>query len=112
LAGSAVGERLAGVHRRCLQPAGKRIRLSPSLGVLVETEETEREWPSLYDPDQLRNNGVAAAAAVYVDDMYVDCVLSEATAGLIRGLRAWVTDEYQHNGLEARLSGGAGRPGP
>ena len=45
------------------------------------------------------------AAAVYYHDMYVDRELSMQTAAAIRGLRAWVTSEYEHDGL--RVSDGA-----
>ena len=62
-----------------------------------------REWPRLYDPDRLASNEVPAAAAIYADDMYVERRFSEETASLVRGLRPWVTDEFQHDGL--RLSG-------
>ena len=47
----------------------------------------------------------AAAAAVYFEDMYVPAELSLPTARAIRGLRPWVTNEYQHDGL--RVSNGA-----
>ena len=40
----------------------------------------------------------------YHDDMYVNYRYSLATAGAIRGLRPWVTNEYEHDGL--RVSGG------
>jgi pimeloyl-ACP methyl ester carboxylesterase len=59
----------------------------------------ERAWPRLYDPDQLAQNEVPAAAAIYSDDMYVDRELSEETAACIRGLRVWLTNEYEHDGL-------------
>jgi pimeloyl-ACP methyl ester carboxylesterase len=61
----------------------------------------ERVWPRLYDPDRLAANEVPAAAAIYANDMYVPRVFSEATAAHIRGLRPWLTDEYEHNGLRA-----------
>ena len=48
---------------------------------------------------------VPAAAAVYYNDMYVDRELSMQTAQAIRGLQAWVTSEYEHDGL--RVSNGA-----
>jgi pimeloyl-ACP methyl ester carboxylesterase len=60
-----------------------------------------REWPRLYDPDVLANNTVPVAAAIYVNDMYVERAFSEETAAQIGGLRAWVTSEYEHNGLRA-----------
>jgi pimeloyl-ACP methyl ester carboxylesterase len=57
------------------------------------------EWPRLYDPDVLRANEVPAAAAIYARDMYVDRAFSEETAGRVRSLRAWVTNEFEHDGL-------------
>ena len=59
------------------------------------------EWPRLYDPDRLAANAVPVAAAIYTEDPYVERVFSEETAGAIRGLRPWVTSEYDHNGLRA-----------
>jgi pimeloyl-ACP methyl ester carboxylesterase len=60
-----------------------------------------REWPRLYDEDALRSNDVPAAAAIYTEDPYVERAFSEETAAVIRGLRPWVTSEYDHNGLRA-----------
>jgi hypothetical protein len=62
-------------------------------------------WPGLYDQARLSVNEVPAAAAVYYDDMYVPQQFSVDTAARIRGLRRWVTSEYEHDGL--RVSGGA-----
>jgi pimeloyl-ACP methyl ester carboxylesterase len=59
----------------------------------------EHEWPRLYDPDRLGENDVPAAAAIYADDMYVERAFSEDTAGRIRGLRPWLTNEFEHNAL-------------
>ncbi len=56
-------------------------------------------WPRLYDPARLAASDVPAAAAVYFDDMYVPRQLSLPTAAAVRGLRPWVTNEYQHDGL-------------
>jgi hypothetical protein len=33
--------------------------------------------------------------------MYVERRFSEETAGDVRGIRAWITNEYEHNGLHA-----------
>jgi pimeloyl-ACP methyl ester carboxylesterase len=60
-----------------------------------------REWPRLFDPDVLAANEVPCAAAIYAGDMYVPRHLSEETAGHVRGMRAWLTNEYEHNGLRA-----------
>jgi pimeloyl-ACP methyl ester carboxylesterase len=79
----------------------------PVLALLAEAAEilAQRDsWPLLYDADQLRANDVPAAAAVYVDDMYVPLEFSVQTARAIRGLRPWITNEYEHDGL--RVSSG------
>jgi pimeloyl-ACP methyl ester carboxylesterase len=68
--------------------------LREAAGILAE-----HEWSRLYDPDVLRANEVPAAAAVYAEDMYVDRSFSEETARQVRGLRAWVTNEFEHDGL-------------
>ena len=60
-----------------------------------------REWPRLYDAERLAANEVPVAAAIYVEDPYVERAFSEETAALVRGLRPWVTNEYDHNGLRA-----------
>jgi pimeloyl-ACP methyl ester carboxylesterase len=59
------------------------------------------DWPRLYDSAKLQANTVPCAAAIYYDDMYVARAYSEETARMIRGLRAWVTNEYEHNGIRA-----------
>jgi pimeloyl-ACP methyl ester carboxylesterase len=58
-------------------------------------------WPALFDADQLRRNEVPVAATIYVNDLYVERDFAEETAATIRGLRAWQTDEFEHNGLRA-----------
>ena len=58
-------------------------------------------WPPLYDVDALRRNQVPCAAAIYYEDMYVPRQYSEETAATLGGLRTWVTNEYEHNGLRA-----------
>ncbi|MER5637289.1 alpha/beta fold hydrolase [Kitasatospora sp. NPDC002227] len=62
------------------------------------------DWPALYDPARLAANRVPVAAAVYHDDMYVDAGLSLRTARAVGGLRTWVTNEWEHDGVTA--SGG------
>lgn len=56
-------------------------------------------WPRLYDASVLRNNQVPAAAAIFADDAYVERRFSEETAETVRGLRPWITNEYEHNAL-------------
>jgi pimeloyl-ACP methyl ester carboxylesterase len=61
----------------------------------------EHHWPRLYDPERLRQNEVPVAATIYVNDPYVERAFAEETAATIRGLRPWVTNEFEHNGLRA-----------
>lgn len=61
----------------------------------------DHPWPRLYDPEQLARNEVAVAATIYANDMYVERQFAEETAATIRGLRPWVTNEFEHNGLRA-----------
>jgi pimeloyl-ACP methyl ester carboxylesterase len=56
-------------------------------------------WPRLYDPEQLAANEVPVAAAIYAEDMYVPRAHSERTAAAVRGMRTWLTNEFQHDGL-------------
>ncbi|POX48819.1 alpha/beta hydrolase [Streptomyces sp. Ru71] len=76
----------------------------PALRPLKETAEllaARTDFTPLYDRDRLAANEVPVAAAVYHDDMYVDAGHSLATARAIRGLRTWVTDEFEHDGVRA-----------
>ncbi|MEO7731819.1 MAG: alpha/beta fold hydrolase [Kofleriaceae bacterium] len=61
----------------------------------------EHAWPRLYDRAQLRRNEVPVAATIYVNDLYVERAFAEQTAAEIRGLRPWITNELEHNGLRA-----------
>ena len=75
--------------------------LRPAADILAARDD----WPPLYDPSRLAANEVPVAAAIYFDDLYVPRELSLPTAEAIPGLRAWVTSEYEHDGL--RVSNGA-----
>jgi pimeloyl-ACP methyl ester carboxylesterase len=84
------------------------FRTDPALVPLRDAaqELAERDdWPLLYDSSRLLGNDVPAAAVIYFGDMYVPPDFSLATAAGIRGLRTWVTSEYEHDGL--RVSNGA-----
>ncbi|MFE5308759.1 alpha/beta fold hydrolase [Isoptericola sp. NPDC056573] len=56
-------------------------------------------WDDLYDLDVLARNDVPLEAAVYHDDMFVDAGLSLETAAHVGNARAWVTNEFEHDGL-------------
>src|SRR3712207_4583169 len=59
------------------------------------------DWEPLYDLDRLAANEVPVFAAVYFDDMYVDAELQLETARRVGNVRAWVSNEYEHDGLRA-----------
>jgi pimeloyl-ACP methyl ester carboxylesterase len=61
----------------------------------------DHAWPRLYDAAQLARNEVPVAATIYVNDLYVERAFAEETAGQIRGLRPWITNELEHNGVRA-----------
>jgi hypothetical protein len=61
----------------------------------------EHHWSALYDADVLAGNEVPVAATIYADDLYVERTFAEETATAIRGLRPWITNEYEHNGIRA-----------
>ncbi|MFZ1595269.1 MAG: aminopeptidase, partial [Anaerolineae bacterium] len=52
-------------------------------------------------PSALAANTVPVAAVSYYDDMYVELAFAEQTARQVAGLKLWVTNEYEHNGLRA-----------
>ncbi|MBO0608969.1 alpha/beta fold hydrolase [Myceligenerans salitolerans] len=59
----------------------------------------KENWDDLYDLDRLASNEIPVEAAVYHDDMFVDADLSLATAGHVGNTEAWVTNEFEHDGL-------------
>jgi hypothetical protein len=87
------------VYRWMFEEYGELRPLAGAAEILAE-----HEWPELYDVERLRENDVPAAAVIYAEDMYVERAFSEETAASIRGLRPWLTNEYEHDGL--RQEGG------
>ncbi|MDI3330940.1 MAG: alpha/beta fold hydrolase [Micrococcus sp.] len=69
------------------------------LGPAAEALARRSAWGPLYDLDALAANTVPAAAAVYTHDVYVDRDLSLQTAGRVRCLTVWETDEFHHDGI-------------
>jgi pimeloyl-ACP methyl ester carboxylesterase len=61
----------------------------------------DHPWPKLYDADRLARNEVPVAATIYTNDLYVERTFAEETAAQIRGLRPWITNEYEHSGLRS-----------
>lgn len=65
----------------------------------AEALASVEDYSTLYDLDRLAANEVPVSAVVYHDDMYVDSELSLATAARVGNLHAWVTNEFEHDGL-------------
>ncbi len=61
----------------------------------------DHAWPRLYDAVAIAASGIAGAAAVYVNDVFVPLEFSLETARLLPGVTTWVTSEHEHNGLRA-----------
>ena len=51
----------------------------------------QHEWPRLWDAEVLASVDVPCAAAIYVNDAFVDLGFSQETADLLPGMRRWVT---------------------
>ncbi|WP_188193786.1 alpha/beta fold hydrolase [Nonomuraea sp. SYSU D8015] len=77
----------------------EEIRALRPFRAAVELLAERADWPRLYDLDRLAANEVPVAAAVYFDDMYVDSGLQLDTASRVGNTQAWVTNEYEHDGI-------------
>ena len=65
----------------------------------AESLAVRSEWSALYDRARLAANEVPVAAAVYFDDLYVDSGLQLETAAAVGNTQAWVTNEWEHDGI-------------
>lgn len=72
--------------------------LRPFFGAVNELARRE-SFSELYDVERLAGNAVPVAAAVYFDDMYVDAGLQLDTAAAVGNVHAWVTNEFEHDGI-------------
>ncbi len=79
----------------------EEIRLLKPFAAAVNEMARRDDWAPLYDRRKLAENRVPVSAVVYHDDMYVDAQLSLETANAVGNLRAWVTNEFEHDGISA-----------
>jgi pimeloyl-ACP methyl ester carboxylesterase len=80
------------------------IRLLRPFAPAVHELAARPDWPPLYDLDRLAANEVPVAAVVYHDDMFVDSGLQLDTLSRVGSSQAWVTNEYEHDGIgDARV---------
>lgn len=66
-----------------------------AVAALMEDTEFDR----VYGPARLAANTVPLQAAVYHDDLYVDAGLQLDTLANVGASHAWVTNEFEHDGL-------------
>ncbi len=76
------------------------VNLKP-LKEAAELLASKDDWAPLYDESQLKENKVPVSCAVYADDMFVEMDISRETLSLMPNSKAWITNEYEHNGLRA-----------
>ena len=67
----------------------------PAMDLLME----DTDWDRIYDEAALAANEVPLQAAVYFDDLYVDSGLQLDTLSRVGNSHAWVTNEFEHDGL-------------
>jgi len=70
--------------------------LQQAAALLAEKDD----WPMLYDLEQLSDNRVPVAAAMYFNDMYVDIAYSQETVARLGNVKTWVSSDYEHNGIK------------
>ena len=73
--------------------------LKPAVDLLME----DTEFDEIYDERQLAANEVPLQAAVYFDDLYVDSGLQLDTLSRVATSHAWVTNEFEHDGLHGSV---------
>ncbi|MDR1851948.1 MAG: alpha/beta hydrolase [Propionibacteriaceae bacterium] len=67
----------------------------------VDELMSREEWPIIYDEQRLARNETPVQAAVYFDDVYVDCGLQMDTLAKLGNSQYWVTNEHEHNGVRS-----------
>lgn len=72
--------------------------LRPFAGAMEELMGGTR-FGRLYDEAELAANETPLQAAVYFDDLYVDSGLQLDTLSRVGASHAWVTNEFEHDGL-------------
>lgn len=83
------------IYRWMFEEISELMPFKAAADILAEREQ----HAPLYDLDRLASNEVPVAAAVYFDDMYVDSYLQLETAEKVGNTRAWVTNEFEHDGI-------------
>ncbi|WP_035738231.1 alpha/beta fold hydrolase [Glycomyces arizonensis] len=75
------------------------VRLLRGFAPAVHALAERREWSPVFDSGRLAANEVPIAAAVYFEDMFVDSGLQLDTLRGLGNAQAWVTNEFEHDGI-------------
>ncbi|MGV2986525.1 alpha/beta fold hydrolase [Vibrio sp. E150_011] len=59
----------------------------------------KEDWGNVYDASVLSQNTVPVACAAYADDMFVELDYTRETLAGLGLSKAWITNEYEHNGI-------------
>ncbi|KAL9049615.1 MAG: hypothetical protein Q9162_007131 [Coniocarpon cinnabarinum] len=73
------------------------------MALAAENMANKMDWPHLYDVHALQQNEVPVYAAIYTEDMYVDCNTALETARNIRNCKYYLTNRIYHDGLRSRM---------
>lgn len=82
------------------------FRDDPSLRPFAAAEDllmADTRWGRIYDVARLQSNETPLQAAVYADDLYVPRDLSLATLTRVGHSHAWVTNEFEHDGVHGSV---------
>ncbi|MEU6859275.1 alpha/beta fold hydrolase [Glycomyces sp. NPDC046736] len=77
----------------------EEVRLLRGFAPAVHALAERPQWSPILDAERLAANEVPLAAAVYFDDMFVDSGLQLDTLKGIGNAQAWVTNEFEHDGI-------------
>lgn len=77
----------------------EEIRALRPFAAAVEELAALPDWSRVYDLERLAANEVPLAAAIYADDLFVDAGLQQDTLARVGAARAWVTSEFEHDGI-------------
>jgi hypothetical protein len=61
-----------------------------------------RDWPDLYDEQQLRKNEVPIYAALFIDDAYIDYGLAQETLEKVGNCKQFVTNTMYHDAIRSK----------
>ncbi|MFI6781636.1 alpha/beta fold hydrolase [Micromonospora sp. NPDC050276] len=77
----------------------QEIRALRPFAAAMDELAAMKTWTPLYDLQRLADNEVPLAAAVYFDDVFVDAGLQLDTLSRVGAAQAWVTNEFEHDGI-------------